>query len=62
MAMNGLQGLVDCLEHGHGEITVPEPTRTQALGCIERMLDFVQANPGATRPPARGMVPGIGAA
>ena len=62
MAMNGLQGLVECLEHGRGEITVPEPTRTQALGCIERMLAFVQAHPAATRAPARGLVPNIGAA
>ena len=62
MAMNALQGVVDCLERGTGAITVPEPTRTQALGCIERMLDFVKANPGAISQPARGFVPNIGAA
>jgi quinolinate synthase len=62
MAMNALQGVVDCLERGTGAISVPEPTRTQALGCIERMLDFVKANPGAISQPARGFVPNIGAA
>lgn len=62
MAMNGLAGLVNCLEKRVGEITVPEPTRSQALGCIERMLDFVKANPGAISQPARGFVPNIGAA
>src|SRR4029079_15210598 len=41
MAMNELQGVLDCLLHGHGEIAVPEPVGGQALGCIERMLDFV---------------------
>jgi quinolinate synthase len=62
MAMNGLQGLVNCLERRVGEITVPEPTRSQALGCIQRMLDFVKANPAAISQPARGFVPNIGAA
>ena len=41
-----------------GEITVDEPVRSQALGCIERMLDFVAARKLA----ASGLVPGIGAA
>jgi quinolinate synthase len=62
MAMNGLQGLVNCLEQRVGEITVPEPTRSQALGCIQRMLAFVKANPVAISQPARGFVPNIGAA
>lgn len=62
MAMNGLAGLVTCLEHNVGQITVPEPTRAEALGCIERMLDFVKANPAAISQPARGFVPNIGAA
>ena len=39
--MNGLEGVLACLETGVGEIVVPEPTRGQALVCIERMLDFV---------------------
>lgn len=60
MAMNALQGVVDCLEHGRGEIHVDEPVRSQALGCIDRMLAFVKANPSATRTP--GLVPHIGAA
>ncbi len=69
MAMNGLQGLVDCLERAgtasadrRHEITVPEPVRSQALGCIERMLEFVKANPASIATPASGMTPNIGAA
>jgi quinolinate synthase len=62
MAMNALQGVVDCLEQGSGEISVPEPTRGQALGCIERMLDFVASHPGSTATPSRGFVKNIGAA
>ncbi|WP_280155710.1 quinolinate synthase NadA [Piscinibacter sp. XHJ-5] len=60
MAMNALQGVVQCLEQGSGEIVVDEPIRGQALGCIERMLDFVARNPGATQKP--GLVKNIGAA
>ena len=62
MAMNGLQGLLDALTHGSGAIEVPEPTRGDALVCIERMLDFVAAQPGTARLPAGGFVPNIGAA
>jgi len=62
MAMNGLQGLVDCLEHGTGMVEVAEPTRARALGCIQRMLDFVAAHPAAIARPAQGFVRGIGAA
>ena len=62
MAMNGLAGLVQCLETGRGEIRVDEPVRTQALGCIERMLDFVAQHPASTARPASGFVPNIGAA
>ena len=68
MAMNSLQGLVDCLDNGTGVIEVAEPTRGQALGCIRRMLDFVAANPAAIAKPSKqmndapGLVPGIGAA
>jgi quinolinate synthase len=71
--MNSLQGLVDCLENGSGVVEVDEPVRSQALGCIQRMLDFVAANPTATSATvsrtasaesavAAGLVPGIGAA
>jgi quinolinate synthase len=65
MAMNALQGVIDCLERlgsGHGEIHVAEPVRSQALGCIDRMLDFVKANPAAIGQPSKGFVPNIGAA
>ena len=62
MAMNALQGVVDCLEQGSGEILVPEPTRSQALGCIDRMLDFVAKNPSSIAKPAQGFVPNVGAA
>ena len=67
MAMNSLQGLIDCLENGTGAIEVDEPVRSEALGCIQRMLDFVAANPAAITKPAKdntapGLVPGIGAA
>ena len=60
MAMNALQGVIDCLERGTGEITVDEPIRTQALGCIDRMLDFVRNNPSSVQKP--GFVKNIGAA
>jgi quinolinate synthase len=62
MAMNALQGVVACLENGSGEIHVPEPIRAQALGCIERMLDFVKANPQSVAQPRSGFVPNIGVA
>ncbi|MCK6424750.1 MAG: quinolinate synthase NadA [Burkholderiaceae bacterium] len=59
MAMNGLQGVVDCLERGVGEVHIDEPVRLRALGCIERMLDFT-AHQAAPAP--AGLVPNIGAA
>ena len=62
MAMNGLQGVLDCLEQGTGEITVDEAIRAKAHGCIDRMLDFVAQNPAAITKPAQGFVPHIGAA
>ena len=62
MAMNATQGLIGCLETGRGEIQVAEPIRAQALGCIERMLDFVKAHPQALAAPQRGFVKGIGSA
>ena len=60
--MNATQGLVACLETGGGEIQVPEPIRGQALGCIERMLAFVAANPSAIAQPQRGFVAHLGSA
>jgi quinolinate synthase len=62
MAMNALQGVIECLEQGRGEIRVDEPVRSRALGCIERMLDFVALHPAAIATPQRGFVSGIGAA
>jgi quinolinate synthase len=62
MAMNGLQGVLDCLQQGTGEIHVDEPVRTQAKGCIDRMLDFVKRNPSSIVQPQAGMVRNIGAA
>ena len=61
MAMNSLLGLITCLEQGGGEIFVGEPTRTRALVCIERMLDFVAKNPSGVAPSTQGFVPSIGA-
>ena len=62
MAMNALQGIAQVLESGRNAIQVAEPTRSQALGCIERMLDFVKANPAKIIQPTRGFVPNIGSA
>ena len=62
MAMNGLQGVVDCLEHNSGQIHVDAAVGEQARGCIDRMLAFVAAHPGALAPKVQGMVKGIGAA
>jgi len=62
MAMNALQGVLDCLESGRGEIVVDEPVRRQALGCINRMLDFVKTHPAATAAPQQGFVANVGAA
>ncbi len=60
MAMNAVQGVINCLAQNTGEISVPEPTRAQALGCIERMLQFVKTNPSVTHQP--GLVRHVGAA
>jgi quinolinate synthase len=62
MAMNALQGVVACLETGSGEVQVPEPVRSQAAGCIERMLDFVAQHPASVQKPVQGFVPQVGAA
>ena len=47
MAMNSLQGLVDCLENGTRRHRGGRARAREALGCIQRMLDFVAANPAA---------------
>ena len=62
MAMNGLQGILDCLENASGEIFVPEPTRSEALACIERMLDFTKNHPDLLAKTQHGFVKNIGAA
>jgi quinolinate synthase len=59
MAMNALQGVIDCLEKGTGAVELDEAVRARAQGCIQRMLDFVASHPGTTRPGA--LVPKIGA-
>jgi quinolinate synthase len=62
MAMNALQGVVACLQTGRGEIQVDEPVRSKALGCIDRMLDFVKKNPASIAKPQAGFVRNVGAA
>ena len=59
MAMNSLRGVVECLETGRGEIVLDETIRARALGCIERMLDFVEHHPAGVA--TKGFVPNIGA-
>lgn len=62
MAMNGLQGILDCLENASGEIFIDEPIRIEALGCIERMLDFTKNHPDLLAKAQHGFVKNIGAA
>ena len=62
MAMNGLQGILNCLENASGEIFIEEPIRVQALGCIERMLDFTKNHPDLLAKAQHGFVKNIGAA
>ena len=40
MAMNGLQGIEDCLKHGNGEIHLQPALAAAALKPLQRMLDF----------------------
>lgn len=62
MAMNGLQGILNCLENTSGEIFIEEATRVQALACIERMLDFTKNHPDLLAKAQHGFVKNIGAA
>ncbi|MBP1705991.1 MAG: nadA [Chloroflexi bacterium] len=62
MAMNAVAGVIDCLERGSGEITVPEPVRTRALVPVERMLAFAAAHPESIVAAYRGHVPHLGSA
>jgi quinolinate synthase len=57
--MNGLQGVLQCLTQGIGEIHVAPEIQRQAHRCIDRMLEFTQQRPGALR---QGLVPHLGAA
>jgi quinolinate synthase len=62
MAMNGLQGILDCLENASGEIVIEEDVQVKALGCIERMLDFTNNHPDLLAKAQHGFVKNIGAA
>jgi quinolinate synthase len=62
MAMNGLRGILDCLEKQTGEILIEETIRTKALGCIERMLSFTSAHPELLEKAQHGFIKNIGAA
>jgi quinolinate synthase len=62
MAMNGLQGILNCLENSTGEILVDKDIRVKALGCIERMLDFTKNHPDLLAKAQHGFVKNIGAA
>lgn len=62
MAMNSLTDILHCLEHESGEVFVPEPTRQEALNCIERMLTFTTDHPALLAKAQHGFVKNIGAA
>ncbi|CAM3839564.1 quinolinate synthase NadA [Polynucleobacter antarcticus] len=62
MAMNGLQGILNCLENTSGEIFIEEAIRNKALGCIDRMLDFTKNHPDLIAQAQHGFVKNIGAA
>jgi len=62
MAMNGLQGIYDCLTKQSGEIFINEDVRIKAKICIEKMLDFTANNPELLAKAQHGFVKNIGAA
>jgi quinolinate synthase len=62
MAMNGLQGILDCLTKQSGEIFINEVVRIKAKICIEKMLDFTANNPELLAKAQHGFVKHIGAA
>jgi quinolinate synthase len=62
MAMNGLQGILDCLTKQSGEIFINEDIRIKAKICIEKMLDFTANNPELLAKAQHGFVKNIGAA
>jgi quinolinate synthase len=62
MAMNSLTDILHCLERESGEVFVVEPTRKEALDCIERMLTFTKEHPDLLAKAQHGFVKNIGAA
>ena len=62
MAMNSLTDILHCLESESGEVFVAEPTRQEALNCIERMLTFTKDHPDLLAKAQHGFVKNIGAA
>ena len=62
MAMNGLQGILNCLENASGEVVIEETIRAKALTCIDRMLEFTKAHPDLLAKAQHGFVKNIGAA
>ena len=62
MAMNSLTDILHCLEHESGEVFVTEPTRQEALDCIERMLTFTKEHPDLLAKAQHGFVKNIGVA
>jgi quinolinate synthase len=62
MAMNSLTDILHCLEHESGEVFVAEPTRQEALDCIERMLTFTKDHPDLLAKAQHGFVKNIGVA
>jgi len=62
MAMNSLTDILHCLEHDSGEVFVVEPTRQEALDCIERMLTFTKEHPDLLAKAQHGFVKKIGVA
>ena len=62
MAMNSLMDILHCLENQSGEVFVEEPTRQEALDCIERMLTFTKDHPDLLAKAQHGFVKNIGVA
>jgi quinolinate synthase len=62
MAMNGLQGILNCLENASGEVFIKEDIQVKELGCIERMLEFTKNHPDLLAKAQHGFVKNIGAA
>jgi len=61
MAMNGLRGILNCLENEKGEVFVDSSVRMEALVCIERMLDFTASYPDRLAQAQHGFVKNMGA-